>query len=234
MNITAIIPARKNSKRIPNKNIRIYANHPLIYWSIHIAQKSKYINNIIVSTDCPIIAQIASSLGSSVIMRPDGISQDLSTDKEFIDHYLSTTPNHPDLIVQLRPTYPNRNVKILDDCIEQFIKNINSYDSLRTVCLYDKPAYKMYNIQDNKLVPLFTSVNNISEPYNQPAQILPKTFWHNGYIDIIKPHTVLTQHSITGRHIYPYVMSSHEIDDIDTIEDWVKSENKFHATNICK
>lgn len=229
MHIVAIIPARKGSKRILNKNIKLYANKPLIYWSIKVAKESKYINEIIVSTDCPKIAELSISYGASCpSLRPTNISQDLSTDKEFIDYYINNTSNLPTLIVQLRPTYPNRSVEILDDCIEKFIMNINTYDSLRTVCVHDKPAYKMYNIENNILIPLFNTVNNINEPYNQPAQILPKTYWHNGYIDIIKPSCVITKNSITGTNIYPYIMDKKEIDDIDTEEDWIRSENNFH------
>ena len=49
--ILAIIPARKGSKGLKDKNIKRFAGKPLIYWSIKSAKKSKYINKIIVSTD---------------------------------------------------------------------------------------------------------------------------------------------------------------------------------------
>lgn len=51
MKILAVIPARAGSKGIPNKNIRIVGEHSLIYYSINNAKKSKYITDIIVSTD---------------------------------------------------------------------------------------------------------------------------------------------------------------------------------------
>ena len=230
MYIVALIPARKGSKRIPNKNMKLYAGHPLIYWSIKVAKASKYINEVIITTDCSDIAVYCVKQGASVpFVRPSIISQDLSTDHEFIEHYINWAYDNnkmPDLIVQLRPTYPNRKVNIVDDCIQQFINN-SHYHSLRTVCLNDKPAYKMYNIYGDVLVPLFNKVSNITEPYNQPAQLLPKTYWHNGYVDIIKPSIVITKGSITGSLIYPYVMDSKEINDIDTEEDWLLSESKF-------
>lgn len=230
MKITALIPARGGSKRIPYKNIKLYANKPLIYWSIALAKQSKHITNIIISTDEKQIANIAQKYGAQVpFIRPKDISQDLSTDYQFIKHYIDWEIDNnclSDLIVQLRPTYPNRKIDILDNCIEIFINNMN-YDSLRTVCEMDKPPYKMYTINNNTLTPLFEQVNDILEPYNKPAQLLPKTYWHNGYIDIIKPSTVLEQNSITGKMIYPYIMDKNEIYDIDTIEEWMESESKF-------
>ena len=50
-NIIAVIPARANSKGVPNKNILPLNNIPLIAYSIKAAQKSRYIDRIIVSTD---------------------------------------------------------------------------------------------------------------------------------------------------------------------------------------
>lgn len=227
MYIIALIPARSGSKRIPNKNIKLYNNKPLIYWSIQVALNSKYINKVVVSTDCKEIACIARSYNASVpFLRPKELSEDLSTDYEFVKHYIDSIEKKPDLIVQLRPTYPNRDVKTVDDCIKQLIENFDSYSCLRTVCENDKPAYKMYKINDLVLTPLFETVDNLLEPYNMPAQILPKTYWHNGYIDIIKTDTVINEKSITGSKIYPYIMNKDEVDDIDTEEDWIKSEKK--------
>lgn len=233
MKIVAVIPARSGSKRIPNKNIKMYANMPLIYWSISLALQSKFIDKVIVSTDSELIADVAKEYGASVpFLRPSEISGDLATDFEFMKHYIDWLKMNdeeiPDLIVHLRPTYPNRKLSILDDCIKIFMDNIDKYDSLRTVCELDKPAYKMYTVNDNnQLIPLFNTVNDIVEPYNMPAQILPKTYWHNGYIDIVKPIIIINKRSVSGDIIYPYLMSKDDIHDIDTEEDWQQSESMF-------
>ena len=52
----AIIPARGGSKRIPNKNIRVFAGKPMIVWSIEAAQKSAIFDQVLVSTDSEAIA----------------------------------------------------------------------------------------------------------------------------------------------------------------------------------
>lgn len=62
MKILAVIPARAGSKGIPNKNIRIIGGHPLIYYSIKNALKSKMITDVIVSTDSPEVKIIAEQM----------------------------------------------------------------------------------------------------------------------------------------------------------------------------
>jgi len=68
--IIAIIPARGGSKRIPNKNIKLFAGHPIISYSIKAAQETKLFKRIIVSTDSEEIADVAKSYGAEVVLTP--------------------------------------------------------------------------------------------------------------------------------------------------------------------
>ena len=83
----------------------------------------------------------------------------------------------------------------------------------------------MYTIDQNnqKLNPLFSTINGIDQPFNQGRQYLPKTYLHNGYIDIIKT-SILKENTISGQNIYPYVMSKNDTIDIDNMDDWNKAE----------
>ena len=229
MYVLALIPARGGSKGIKMKNIKEFKGKPLIYWSIKLALDCKIVNRVIVSTDNENIKRVAEDCGADVpFLRPKEISGDLSTDYEFIKHCLEylkeNGEDEPDIIVQLRPTYPTRKLDILNETLEIFIKNLDKYDSLRTVYEMEKSPYKMYNIEDGELKPLFKEVKGIKEPYNQCRQILPKTYIHNGYIDLIKTEIVGKKGSITGDRIYPYLMSKEEYHDIDTEEDWKDAE----------
>ena len=51
-----------------------------------------------------------------------------------------------------------------------------------------------------------TITNQIKEPYNQCRQILPKTYLHNGYIDILNTE-MIEKGTISGTKIYPYIMN---------------------------
>jgi len=227
-NILCIIPARCGSKGLPDKNIKDFKGHPLLSWSIMQALQSKYKMKIVVSTDSNTYAQIAIKYGAEVpFLRPEKISGDLSNDYECIKHcvdWFEENENYvPDIILQLRPTQPCRNIETINKCLDIFIENIDKYDSLRTVIKIDKSPYKMYQVTDNKLVPLFDELNGIKEPYNQCRQILPDCYLHNGYIDILKIET-LKNGSISGIKIYPYLMDDCDNIDIDTLEDWKKAE----------
>jgi CMP-N,N'-diacetyllegionaminic acid synthase len=232
MKILALIPARSGSKGIKGKNIKLFNGKPLIHWSINLAKKCKHITRVICSTDSFDIAKIANESGAEIpFLRPKKISQDLSTDFDFIHHclkYLYENETYkPDLIIQLRPTYPTRNLEILNKSIELFKKNYDNYDSLRTVIKNEKSPFKMYIINKHNLQPLFKTINNIKEPYNKCRQELPITYLHNGYIDIMKYDTIMKLNSVTGDKIYPFIMNKNEYHDIDTLEDWEKAENSI-------
>jgi CMP-N,N'-diacetyllegionaminic acid synthase len=230
MKILTIIPARSGSKGVPNKNIKKFRDKPLLAWSIEQAKQTEYYKNmkIIVSTDSEKYKEIALKWGAEVpFLRPKELSEDLSTDYEFINHalnWLKTNQTYvPDIILHLRPTQPHRKIEDINKCLKIFIENINDFDSLRTVIPFEKSPYKMYVINENKLEPLFNQVNSIKEPFNQCRQKLPQTYLHNGYIDIYKT-SVIKNGILSGEKIYPYIMSKNDTIDIDTEEDWKKAE----------
>ena len=233
MKIIAIIPARSGSKGIPNKNIKLYKGKPLLAHSILQALQSKYITEVYVSTDSQEYKEIALEHGALVpFLRPSQFADDLSPDIDLFNHFLvhyheNINTTYPDIIVQLRPTYPNRTVDLIDNCIEIFINNYDNYDSLRTVIPLNKSPYKMYYIDEkNMLIPYLLKYKDIIEPYNQARQLLPQTYLHNGCIDIIKTDTIITKNLLSGNNIFPFIMDENENNDIDTEEDLINSEKK--------
>jgi N-acylneuraminate cytidylyltransferase len=229
MKIVALIGARSGSS-LKDKNIKTYNGKPLLIHSIEQAEASKYISEVYVSTNSKNYARIVEKYtDAKIIIRPIELSGDYSTDYEYFKHFLDQYKEDsiPDLIVQLRPTYPNRNVDIIDKAIHFFMENSLNFDSLRSVIPIDKSAFKMYTISLEKHLEPFTNNNiKIIEPFNQARQLLPKTYLHNGYIDIIKTSTIMELESISGNKILPFIMSENEDDDIDTINDWNKSLTK--------
>ena len=90
----AIIPARKNSKRIKNKNIKLINNKPLIYIVIKILQKSKLFKKIIVSTDSNKIAKISINAGAEVpFVRPKNLSDDYTGTIKVMQHAVKKLKN---------------------------------------------------------------------------------------------------------------------------------------------
>ena len=88
MNI-CLIPARIGSKRIKNKNIKIFHGKPLISYAIVNAKKSKLFKKIIVPTDSKIISSIAKKNGAEVpFLRPKKYSHDKATDEQVRRHFI--------------------------------------------------------------------------------------------------------------------------------------------------
>ena len=159
MKIISVIPARGGSKSIKNKNLIKLNNKPLIYYAIKQSQKSKFIKRSIVSTNDKKIAKIAKKYGAEVpFLRPNSISKNNSKDFGFFLHlinWLKKNENYtPDLIVQLRPTQPYRDVKFIDKAIQIMMRDKKA-DSLRSISVPERTPYKMWKIKGNYLDYIF-------------------------------------------------------------------------------
>ncbi len=84
-----LIPARAGSKRVPHKNVRPLAGHPMIAYTIAAAVESGVFGEVIVSTDSEQFADIARHYGASVpFLRPEEYAGDRSPDIEWIEYTL--------------------------------------------------------------------------------------------------------------------------------------------------
>ncbi len=144
MSVVAFIPARGGSKGVPKKNIKLLAGKPLIAWSIEQAKKSKNIDRVIVSTDCPEIAKVALEFGAEVpFMRPVDISSDTATTESAMLHccdYLNEKNELPELFVLIQCTSPLRAEGTFDKAIESF--KSEGYDSMLSVSLSHRFTWK--------------------------------------------------------------------------------------------
>jgi len=224
MNILAVIPARSGSKSVKDKNIRKINGKPMLAYSIEHGKKSKYINRILVSTDSEEYAEIARMYGAETpFIRPSEYATDTALDYDVFQHcltYLKENEGYEaDIVVQLRPTYPIRNVEDIDRMIELLQKDKDA-DSVRSIAPAKEIPYKMWLKQENGVMkPLMT---DIRECYNMPRQELPKVYYQNACIDVFRGNVVLEKHSMSGDKILGYEMKHNY--DIDTEEEFQKAE----------
>jgi len=197
--ILAIIPARKGSKRILNKNIKKLAGKPLVYYTIKVALESKYIDKVIVSTDSPEIAKVASKYGADVpFLRPKNISTDKTSDQPVIKHsieFMAKQNKLYDYILYLKPTAPLRQQKHIENAIK--ILHNNKLPLVRSVTRAKgvHHPYWMYKIKNNKLLP-FVKGLDIKKYFR--SQLLPSNIVHlNGVIEIFT-----REHAMTAKFIY--------------------------------
>lgn len=138
MTIIAIIPARGGSKGIPLKNIRLFNGKPLIAWTIEAALKSKSVDEVYVSTDSALIAEISEQFGAKVIRRPDELSNDKATSETaLLDalEQLSKQRIESDLLVFLQCTAPFLTSADIDGTVEKLL--IEKADSALAVVPFE-------------------------------------------------------------------------------------------------
>jgi N-acylneuraminate cytidylyltransferase len=155
--IVALIPARSGSKRVPDKNIRPLAGHPLISYSITAALQSRVFSAVIVSTDSNRYADIAEYYGAEVpFMRPADFAGDSSPDIEWVTYtmdQLRKTGRKYDCFSILRPTSPFRKPETIRRAWQSFLTQ-EGVDSLRAVEKCSQHPGKMWVIRGNRMLPL--------------------------------------------------------------------------------
>jgi CMP-N-acetylneuraminic acid synthetase len=233
--VLAIIPARGGSKSIPRKNIRPFAGHPLIAYSIAAGLAAESVTRVLVSTDSEEIAAIARQYGAETpFLRPEAYSQDNTPDLPVFQHALKWLEENesyrPEIIVQLRPTSPLRRVWHIDQSIYQLLAHPEA-DSIRTVCVPFQNPFKMWQIDsDGYIQPLIHSEHK--EAYNMPRQLLPETYWQTGYVDSAWRDTISEKCSMTGDRILPLVIPPCDWIDIDSADDWRRAERMLESGEL--
>jgi YrbI family 3-deoxy-D-manno-octulosonate 8-phosphate phosphatase len=229
--VLAIIPARGGSKGIPRKNIRLFAGHPLIAYSVAAGLQAKTVTRVIVTTDDEEIAEVARSWGAETpFMRPAELAQDDTRDLPVFQHALNWLARHenyhPDAIVHLRPTSPVRPPDLVDRTVHALMAHPEA-DSVRGITPASQNPFKMWLLdgEDKPIRPLM-SVPGIDESYNAPRQILPTAYFHC-VIDAMRSNTILELNSMSGQAILPVLFDPVYDVDLDTPVDWQRAEERI-------
>jgi CMP-N-acetylneuraminic acid synthetase len=223
----AIIPARGGSKRLKNKNILKLNNKPLIAYSIEAALASKYIDEVVVTSDNEAILEIATSYDAKTIKRPDKLATDSSATIDTILHTLEIY-NSFDTIIVLQPTSPLRTSNHIDEAIEEFINK--KANGVISVCKTEHSPLWSNTLEKNNKMDNFLS----KELLNLRSQDLPEYFRLNGAIYIAKKDKIIEQKTFfIDSNIYAYIMPQEVSIDIDTHLDFLVCETvlKYQLEN---
>lgn len=123
--VIALIPARQGSERIKNKNLKKLFKKPLLYWTLKSAIKSKYIDEIYVTSDSKKILDYSKKLKVKVMKRPKKFSNSFATKKDVINHalnYLKKNNKSFNYLIYLQPTSPLRNNFHIDEALKIIFK----------------------------------------------------------------------------------------------------------------
>ena len=214
--ILAIIPARGGSKGIADKNIMPICGKPLIAYTIDAGLKSKYIDEIIVSTDSHAIREVAAMYGANVpFLRPEELSNDGASSIDVVLHVIDFYKNNNktfDYVVLLQPTSPLRTSQHIDGAIEKLLNSNET--SLVSVCEADQSPILMRNIENDKLKEVISF-----EGKNLRRQDLPTFYILNGALYINSTDMLAHQNKFVCENTIPYVMDKESSVDIDTMLD---------------
>lgn len=218
-----LIPARSGSKRVPSKNVRELAGHPLIAYTIAAARASGVFARVVVSTESEDVAAIARAYGADVpFLRPAEMAGDLSPDIEWIAWTLGRLRDEGqpfDAFSILRPTSPFRQPSTIQRAWERFT-SLPGIDSIRAVEKCRQHPMKMWVVRDDRLEPLVPG-GPVDPPWHStPYQALPPVWAQNASLEIAWSRVVLDDHSIAGRVIAPFFTEGIEGFDINDRWDW--------------
>jgi CMP-N,N'-diacetyllegionaminic acid synthase len=218
MKILALIPARKGSKRVTNKNKRILLDKSLIEWTIDVAKSVNQISNILVSSDDPEIVEIA--LKSGVLapwLRPDHLSKDESTSAEVALHavdWFESNVEKIDGLLLLQPTSPFRSQETLIRGIELFKRS--NFDPVIGVSRIKQHPSWAYKVQNDHLVKF---LENQHMPYR--SQDFAEVYFPTGSFYLVSPSELRNSKSVSILPSLPLVIESfEECIDIDTEDDF--------------
>jgi len=214
MHVTALLPMKGHSERVPNKNLRPMYGKPLFFHVAKVLNQCQWIDNIIINTDSEKIAELAQQNFSKAIIhwRPKAICGDMvpmntiiANDLERHDgeHYLQTHSTNPLLSIQT-----------INQAIEEYFANLRVHDSLFSVTRLQTRLYW-----------------ESGEPVNHdPGQLLrtqdlPPMLEENSNIYLFnKASFQNAEENRIGKTPLMFVMEPLEALDIDEVSDFIMVE----------
>lgn len=221
MKSIAIIPARSGSKGLKDKNIKELNGVPLLVYSINAAKDSGIFDEIMLSTDCQLYADIAIENGASVpFLRSVEQSTDNAGSWSVVEEVLrkyNEIGKRFDTVCLLQPTSPLRKAEDIVAGYEVF--SSKQADAVTAVCKVDhSPLWSMVLPEDGSLSGFRKNLRSV------PRQKLDQYYRINGALYIRRVSYNEGQVILWDCKEYAYIMDRRKSVDIDTIEDFELAE----------
>ena len=222
----ALIGARSGSERVPGKNVRRLARHPLLAYAIETARQSQVFDRIVVSTDSERIAQVARWYGADVpFLRPDEYATSTSPDIEWIAWTLPRLDERYDLFAIVRATNPFRGPEVIRRGLEQLLATPEA-DSIRAVELVKQHPGKMWVLDElGRLMRPLLDQSHLDVAWHAGQfQALPPVYVQNSALEIAWARVVEATGTREGRMVAPFLTEGLEGLNIDDEDDFERAE----------
>lgn len=223
----ALVPARAGSERVPGKNVRELAGHPLLAYSIAAARLAGAFEAVVVSTDSEEIGAVAERYGAEVPgLRPPEMATATSPDVEWVKHtieVLASAGRRFDLFSILRPTSPFRGPDPIRRAFDELLRLGDRADSIRAVRRCREHPGKMWVIDGDLMRPLLDQPDGV--PYHsRQYKDLPSIYVQDSSLEIAWMRALTEDGSIAGRRVAPFLTEGIEGFSIDYPDDWQTAE----------
>ena len=229
--VIGFVPARSGSERVPGKNVRPLAGHPLLAYAIETARQSGVFERIVVSTDSEAIADVARWYGADVpFLRPAEFATATSPDIEWLTYTLAELPERYDLFALIRCTNPFRGPDVVRRGLEQLLATPEA-DSLRAVELVKQHPGKMWLLDEGgrTMRPLLDQSHLEVTWYAGQYQALPPVYHQNSALEIAWTRVVTETGTREGRVLAPFLTRGFEGFNVDDEDDWERAERLVAA-----
>ncbi len=220
----ALIPARAGSKRVPGKNVRELAGHPLLAYTIAAARESGGVFHVAVATDSGEYEAVAERYGAATCPRPP--SGDAEPDYAWLSVVMAGV--QVDCFAILRPTSPFRTADTIRRAWAQWLAQGERFDSLRAVELCRQHPGKMWELgEEGRIYPALVGYPVIAgQPaHSRPYQTLPAVYVQNASLEIAWTRVLTEHHNISGERVLAFLTKGREGTDINTPDDWALAEH---------
>lgn len=228
--VLALIPARGGSKGIKDKNITPLCGKPLIAYSVLAAKNSRYIDDVVVTTDSERIAETAKAYGAEVpFLRPAELASDTAKTIDAVLHAVKWLEDHQksyDLLVLLQPTQPLRRTEDIDGAIELCIQR-DMQDVVSVKEVSEHPILMRTIDEKGELQ------NVLSMQSTVRRQDMPQYYLVDGSVYVNRIETLSESTSFNDNPI-PYIMDAKYSVDIDEPSDLEQAETAVKEIYIRK
>ncbi|HYJ62950.1 MAG TPA: pseudaminic acid cytidylyltransferase [Parafilimonas sp.] len=227
MSNIAIIPARGGSKRIPRKNIKEFCGKPIIAYSIEAALKSNLFSEIMVSTEDEEIAEISIKHEAKVpFFRSMKNADDFTGPGDVIYEVLNEYKSRDRIFDNVCCIYATAPLISHKRLIEGYNLLTNSdFDLVFPVAKFNYPIWRSFKINKDSQAEM-----NFPEHETKRSQDLSDAFHDAGqfyWLHSANMHT-LKNKNVLGYKKGAIILDDVEVQDIDTLNDWVIAEIKFN------
>jgi len=223
--VLAVVPARAGSKGLPGKNIRDLCGKPLIAWSIEAGLHSKYVDEVLLTTDSEAIAEIGRRHGAAVpFLRPAELANDTASSYSVVEHaltfYVTQLGRNFDYLVLLEPTSPLRERDDIDSMLEKLVSLADRYDAIVSLGeVHDHPAI-MKRLSGNDIQPYYPDLEHTGRRQDREPAYYPY-----GVAYIVKTDTLLREKTFYPARTTYKVVRRHQCYEIDDLDDFLAIES---------